>query len=83
MAKRRRYNTLLRVIGDPWLLFTVTASDQVHIDEVNGTLDLQRTSVNLKAHPGSGAVHPLECDGGGPTCRAELSVIRHQTILVR
>ena len=32
MAKRRRYNTLLRVIGDPWLLFTVTASDQVHID---------------------------------------------------
>lgn len=32
MSPRKRYTTLLQAIGDPWLLFTVTASDQVHVD---------------------------------------------------
>jgi glutamate--cysteine ligase len=32
MTPKQRYGVLLEVIGDPWLWFSVTASDQLHVD---------------------------------------------------
>ena len=32
MSPKQRYSVLLDAIGDPWLWFTTTASDQVHLD---------------------------------------------------
>ena len=32
LTPRKRYEAMNKVLGDPWLWFTVTASDQVHVD---------------------------------------------------
>ena len=32
MTPRKRYDAMRKSLGDPWTWFTVTASDQVHVD---------------------------------------------------
>ena len=55
----------------------------MHIDEVNGAFDLQRTSGGFEAHTSCRAMYTLKCDGRAPTCRAELSDIRRHNVLLR
>ena len=66
MTPKRRYGVLHEVLGDAWLWFSVTASDQVHVDvsrsEVLAVNDLANllcrlsarapTRPDLAAHPG-------------------------------
>jgi gamma-glutamylcysteine synthetase len=49
MSPKERYGVLYEVLGDPWYWFTVTASDQVHVDIDRRELVAQINLVNLLA----------------------------------
>jgi len=47
MSPKARYSVLLQALGDAWYWFTVTASDQVHVDIARPELVAQINLVNL------------------------------------
>ncbi len=51
LSPKPRYQTLLDTLGDGWLWFTVTASDQVHVDVCGPELVALTNLMNLLAAP--------------------------------
>jgi len=49
MSAKERYGVLLEVLGNPWLWFTLTASDQVHVTVGPSELIAQTNLANLLA----------------------------------
>ena len=49
LTPKRRYHVLHEVIGEPWLWFTLTASDQVHLDLCRAELSPVTDLCNLLA----------------------------------
>jgi len=51
MTPKRRYGALVRAAGRPWLHFTTTASDQVHVDTTRGEVVDVINVMNLLSGP--------------------------------
>jgi gamma-glutamylcysteine synthetase len=50
LTPRKRYEAMRKSLGEPWMWFTVTASDQVHVDIAEPEL-LRIINVRARRHP--------------------------------